>query len=88
MLLAGGSIQGPLSGATPIQHFFSAEVSIMHLPGGYLLPLVLKVGNPQLAAYLAALLVLVSGYLDWALLAVALVVVFRFLTRKRAPAQG
>jgi hypothetical protein len=87
LLFAGGSLHGFPAAASPLHHFLAAEVQFMHLPGAYLLPLVVKTGNPQLAVYLAALVLLVSGYLDWAVLFAAIALGVHSL-RKRPAARG
>lgn len=87
LLIAGGSIKRVATDPTTIHRFLSTEAGMMHLPLGYLLPLVLKAGNPQHAVYLAALWLLISGYVDWALLIVAIIYGYRLVTRRRRARQ-
>jgi hypothetical protein len=88
LLLAGGSIQGLATGGISFHHFLSTEAGIMHLPLAYLLPLILKAGSGQVVIHFAAFWLLLSGYVDWAVLLVAIVYAYRYLTRKRSTVQN
>jgi hypothetical protein len=86
LLLAGGSIVGHATGAPPFHRFFSTEAGIMHLPLGYLLPLILKAGSGQVVIHFAAFWLLLSGYVDWAVLIIAIIYAYRYFTRNRSRA--
>jgi hypothetical protein len=87
-LSGGGGIKGPtLDSDTPSWLQLIAHGAwIMHLPGAYLLPLVIHIGDSTLVILFGILLLLLSGYLDWVLLVSAILYGFRFLIHNgRAP---
>ncbi len=81
LCVLGSWIKGAPADASSFEIFLHTAVGIMHMPGGYLLPLALDIGNYQLAVPLALLVVFLSGYLDWALLFITGIYAYRWLHR-------
>ncbi len=72
-------LEGTPSDASSFAKFLHTAAGVMHLPGGYLLPLALKAGSPPARVALGACVLFLSGYLDWTLLFIAGIFGLRFL---------
>ena len=76
-----GTIKGPPSGMSPVNHLLYNGAWIMHWWFRYLVPLVFKIGDEKLAFPLAGLTLFFIGYLDWALLIAAILFGYRAAAR-------